>query len=284
LHGRPGTIGLVSLDRVRADIDSIDDRLVDLLGRRESLVKEAATYKRDEAAVRAPDRRAALMARLRGRAADVGLSPAVVDATWTAMIDAFVGLELREHRRGTAATVGAARERPVLVVVGGLPGVGKTTVSGAYVRRTGAAYLRIDTIEQALVDHTPLVRPLGAAGYVLGCALATEQLRSGTRTVVAECVNPLPVTRDAWQRAAETASAALIDVEVVCSDPDEHRRRVESRAVDVPDLVLPTWREVVDREYEPWHRDRLVIDTAGTGPEQGARAIDAAVEPARART
>ncbi|BBG02202.1 chorismate mutase type II [Pseudonocardia autotrophica] len=60
---------------------------------------EAATYKRDDAAVRAPARRAALMARLRERGMETGLSPSVVDATWTAMIDAFVGLELNEHRQ-----------------------------------------------------------------------------------------------------------------------------------------------------------------------------------------
>jgi predicted kinase len=168
-----------------------------------------------------------------------------------------------------------------LIVVSGLPGAGKTTVAGAYVRDTGAAYLRIDTIEQVLVDQTPLVQPLGAVGYVVGYALAAEQLLRGTRIVVAECVNPLRITRDAWRHTATCASAVLVDVEVLCSDRDEHRRRVETRTVDVPGLVLPTWQEVVNREYEPWHRDRLVIDTAHTSPEQAAGAIADAVELAR---
>jgi hypothetical protein len=38
---------------------------------------------------------------------------------------------------------------------------------------------------------------------------------------------------------------------------------------------------VVDREYVQWHRDRLVIDTAHSSPEQAARAIAEAVELAR---
>jgi hypothetical protein len=42
--------------------------------------------------------------------------------------------------------------RSVLVVVGGLPATGKTTVSRAAAGRTGAACLRIDTIEQALSE------------------------------------------------------------------------------------------------------------------------------------
>jgi isochorismate pyruvate lyase len=88
----------VTLERVRAEIDALDDRMVLLLAERQRLVQEAAGYKRDEEAVRAPERRAALMARLHERAREAGLAPAVVDATWTAMIDAFVALELREHR------------------------------------------------------------------------------------------------------------------------------------------------------------------------------------------
>lgn len=39
---------------------------------------------------------------------------------------------------------------PALVVFGGLSGVGKTTLARALTARLGAAYLRIDAIEQTL--------------------------------------------------------------------------------------------------------------------------------------
>jgi predicted kinase len=168
----------------------------------------------------------------------------------------------------------------VLVVVGGLPGSGKTTVAAAHVRASGAAFLRIDTIEQTIVDRTTLEQPLGPVGYEVGYALAGEQLRLGV-DVVAECVNPLAVTRDAWRRTADDAGAGLVDVEVVCSDPAEHRRRVETRTSDVPGLVLPTWRQVTGREYEPWDRERLVVDTAHVGPDGAAARISEAVRRAR---
>ncbi len=51
-------------------------------------------------------------------------------------------------------------------------------------------------------------------------------------------------------------------IEVVCSDPIEHRRRVETRSVNVPGLKLPTWNDVENREYDAWTGDRIVIDTA----------------------
>lgn len=168
----------------------------------------------------------------------------------------------------------------VLVVVGGLPGSGKSTVAAAHVRATGSAFLRVDTIEQTIVDRTSLARPLGPVGYEIGYALAREQLRLGV-DVVAECVNPLAVTRDAWRRTADDAGAALVDVEIVCSDPREHRRRVETRTTDVPGLELPTWSQVTGRHYEPSDRDRLVVDTAHTAPERAAELISEAVRRAR---
>jgi hypothetical protein len=84
--------------------------------------------------------------------------------------------------RVVAGTIRAmANSRGALIVVSGLPGAGKTTVTSAYVRPTGAAYLRIDTIEQTILNQTALVQPLGPVGYEVGYALAGEQLRLGTK-------------------------------------------------------------------------------------------------------
>lgn len=88
----------MSLDDVRAAIDRIDDQIVALLAQRQAQVEAAATFKADDAAVRAPDRRAALLARVRDRAVEEGASPDVVTATYTAMVDAFIALELGERR------------------------------------------------------------------------------------------------------------------------------------------------------------------------------------------
>ena len=52
-----------------------------------------------------------------------------------------------------------------------------------------AAYLRIDTIEQALA-HSGELTAAPTAGYLTGYALAADQLRVGLLTIV-ECVNRL---------------------------------------------------------------------------------------------
>lgn len=155
----------------------------------------------------------------------------------------------------------------MLIVMGGLPGTGKTTLARLLAARIGAVHLRVDTIEQAIVRSGLARYPVGPVGYAVGYALAEEHLRQGL-TVIAESVNPLSVTRDAWRDTAVGAGVTVVEVEVVCSDPTVHRRRVTSRSVDIPDLQLPDWQQVVGREYEPWGRERVVVDTAGQSPRQ----------------
>lgn len=170
--------------------------------------------------------------------------------------------------------------RPVLVVIGGLPGSGKSTVATALARATSTPYVRVDRVEQAVVDWTSLDHPVGPVGYAVAHALADEQLRLGLDAIV-ECVNPLAVTRDAWPATAAGAGAGLVEVEVVCSDVVEHRRRVEGRPTDVPGLVKPIWAEVVGRDYEPWTRPRVVVDTATTSVAEAVRRLVEARQTAR---
>ena len=148
----------------------------------------------------------------------------------------------------------------MLYVFGGLPGVGKTTLARRLAREVGAVYVRIDTIEQALREAG--VGPVTVEGYVVGYRVAGENLRLG-RSVVADCVNPVEVTRAAWREVAEGAGVACVEIEAVCADALEHRRRVESRANDIAGHRVPSWEEVCVREYEAWRHGRVVIDTAG---------------------
>lgn len=149
----------------------------------------------------------------------------------------------------------------MLIVLGGLPGSGKTTIARALALRLGAIHLRIDTIEQALRSSGTLKADVGPAGYLVAYGLAEDNLRLG-RIVVADSVNPVRATREAWLAVGERASVRVVEIEVICSDQEEHRRRVEARKSDIDGLRLPSWRNVIERDYEYWGGRPIIADTA----------------------
>jgi predicted kinase len=166
----------------------------------------------------------------------------------------------------------------VLIIFAGLPGVGKSSIARELARMRGAVFVRIDTIEQVL-DNTgagDVVRADPGLGYLIAYGLAADNLRLGL-TVVADSVNAVEITREAWRAVAETAGTPWVEVEVVCSDVAEHRRRVETRVADIPGHTPPTWREVEERQYHPWPGKRIIIDTAGRSLEACLTELNAAL-------
>jgi predicted kinase len=162
----------------------------------------------------------------------------------------------------------------MLIVFGGLPGVGKSAVAAAVARRLKAAWLRIDVIEVAITRAMDLSKEadIGPVGYVVAYDLARSNLALGV-TVVADCVNAIAATRAAWRAVAADAGAACLEVEVVCSDIAEHRRRVEGRLTDPAALSPPTWAEVEARDYEPWPEAQLHLNTATLSAEAAAELV-----------
>jgi organic hydroperoxide reductase OsmC/OhrA len=71
-----------------------------MVARRQKQVRLAAAHKTDEAAVRAPDRQAEVVAAARARARAAGLDADVAEQVWRAMVAGFVDLELRVHADG----------------------------------------------------------------------------------------------------------------------------------------------------------------------------------------
>ncbi|WP_375334835.1 AAA family ATPase [Curtobacterium sp. MCLR17_045] len=140
---------------------------------------------------------------------------------------------------------------------------------------TPSLTLRVDAIEGAMWKYQIPPEQSGIAAYSVMHAIAVPNLRRG-QVVIADAVSGVEPARAGWASTAEAAGVSLRVIEVVCADVNEHRRRVEQRANDLPGFTLPTWDEVqrVADEYEPRTDDRLVIDSTRPLEETVRQALD----------
>jgi len=156
----------------------------------------------------------------------------------------------------------------MLLIFGGLPASGKSTISKGVATEPNAVHVRVDTIEQTLKNEG--FNKVYSEGYAIAYVIAADNLSLGS-TVVADSVNSIKITRDAWRLVGESVGVPVIEIEIVCSDQEEHKRRIETRISNIERLAQPTWEEVLTQEYEPWIQEKYVIDSAGESPEKTVR-------------
>lgn len=160
----------------------------------------------------------------------------------------------------------------MLITFSGLPGTGKSTIARLLAQQIGAVYLRVDTIEQALRSGEETDQAIGPEGYFVIYGLARENLLLGA-TVITDSVNDLMLIRNAYRDIALLSGAKLLEVEMICSDRHKHRFRVENRVSDIKGLTLPDWSAVEQREYQPWERAPLQLDSAQLSAQQSVDRI-----------
>jgi predicted kinase len=69
----------------------------------------------------------------------------------------------------------------MLIVLAGLPGSGKSTIARTLARQIGGAWLRVDSIEQA-IRASGVAESLDDAGYRVGYAVAEDIFASGCQS------------------------------------------------------------------------------------------------------
>ncbi len=111
-----------------------------------------------------------------------------------------------------------------------------------------------------------------AEGYMAAYAIASDNLQIGHK-VVADSVNPIELTRKAWRDVTIKNNKPFLEVEIICSDKEQHRHRVETRCSDIKGLTVPTWEDVINRDYQPWQREHVLIDTAIASAEEAVSII-----------
>lgn len=148
---------------------------------------------------------------------------------------------------------------PLLIIFSGLPRTGKTSIAKRLAQKYGATYFRLDTIEQTLRDVCSY--NVQGEGYRITHRIVEDNLKLRNHVVV-DCCNPWKLTRNEWEDVGKKCNSVSINIEVVCSDEEEHKKRVEKRSNAIAGLILPTWEEVLNREYDPWDKPHIRVDSA----------------------
>lgn len=163
----------------------------------------------------------------------------------------------------------------ILFIFSGLPASGKSSLAKIIAKEYNAAYLRIDTIEQALRDLCHI--DVQGEGYRLAYRMASDNLRLG-HNVVADSCNPINLTRREWEEVAIQSNCRHINIEVICSDKAEHKKRIETRTSEIKGLHFPAWSEIQRREYDIWETERILIDTANRSIEDSFTELQKKIE------
>ena len=162
-----------------------------------------------------------------------------------------------------------------IIVVAGLPGVGKSTLAEGLAQRLQIPIFSVDPIESAIL-RSGLARSFetGLAAYLAAETLAAEHLALG-QSVIIDAVSPVNEAREMWRGLVRRYQARLKIIECVL-DEATHRRRVEARVRRLPHFPELTWDEVEARrnEYLPWQDARLIVDTQQDEQANLKRAVE----------
>lgn len=86
-----------TIEEVRINIDRVDRQIVKLISERSGYVKQAALFKKDVDAVKAPQRVEQVIEKVRKISIEHGLNPDIAESIYRTMISCFIDFELKEY-------------------------------------------------------------------------------------------------------------------------------------------------------------------------------------------
>lgn len=169
----------------------------------------------------------------------------------------------------------APGRKPCLVLVGGLPGTGKSTLARALAERAGFRVIRSDLVRKELAGDAGRRQGPSAFGEGIYAAEWTERtyaeclrraeglLFEGKRVLV-----DANFREEAWRRAfleAATRWGVPGGLLLCQAEPALVRKRLASRRGDASDADWPVYLKAADTWEEPGPRTRPFLQTVATG-------------------
>lgn len=149
-----------------------------------------------------------------------------------------------------------------VIIVCGLPGCGKSTISEAIAKHFNLPIFSVDPIEFAIVKSgIEAGFETGLAAYMVAEALATEQLKLD-QSVVIDSVSGVAEAKDMWRKLAQSFQARLVVIECFCSDENIQHVRIHDREKNLGDNtdISPSRLNKYKSEYVRWDEPHLALD------------------------
>lgn len=170
-----------------------------------------------------------------------------------------------------------------VIVFAGLPGTGKSTLAEVIGTHFKIPVFALDWLFGSLRPFSILTQENATEiGMALLTTLVQRQCKLNQSAII-DSPNHTKTLRDHWKTLATAHTAALYQIETICSDAQLHRQHIEKRQQNIPGWHEVTWQHVERMQalYELWNDKHLVIDSARPLQENIQYTITYIQNPAR---
>jgi predicted kinase len=148
-----------------------------------------------------------------------------------------------------------------IIVIGGMPCAGKTTLSKEVSKELKLPVVSKDEIEAAVARKgLASSKEMNGVGYEVMRSLAKGFIESGCAAIF-DFTAAKSRVEQCWPELFELN---IKYIECVCSNEKVHKERAESRFRDIEGWYELSWSEILEIQsnYEPLRPERLVLDSA----------------------
>ena len=149
---------------------------------------------------------------------------------------------------------------PTLIIIGGIPGTGKSTLAKALSRELKVPVFSKDELEASIVRAgLSEAKDMRGVGYEIMATLARNQIETGNSAIFDFIASSNRVI-NLWP---DLLFESYIYIECICSDEKIHKDRIEERIRPIEGWYELCWDDVVNikRVYRVLRTDRLVLDS-----------------------